>query len=161
MSAEPEPLSFEREYRWTDDARILTITAAPPGWYAFFRKKEGDPGYDPKGDSVHDLAWVEPIACFALVEVMEREQVKVVDGDGEARWQLTGRNELGVENAGGPIVVGSSWPHTKVLPVWLESGEARFPGVDEIDDLGRSAPSLIIGPDTRLDEPWLLKAIRR
>lgn len=156
---------FERDgrrYRWREDVRIKSIVAAPPGWVAVFCKSAYD-GHDPTGD-FHDVAWVEPIACFALLEVIEREEVLEVDDDGDEHWRSTGRDERTIGSAGGPDRPDDHFLHTMVVPVWWDSGEQNFPGADELMPFGSvngRRPSYVFGPGTRFDAPeWLVKELR-
>ena len=146
-------------YRWREDVRILSLAPASPGWLALFRKtKEED--FDPKSDSIYDLAWVEPIACFALVEFMEREErFTETTKDGLELWTATGRTECDAESAGGDDAPNPHWPHTSIRPIWLHSGEMFFPGVDEITKMERG-PDVILGPCHDLHAEWVLERLR-
>jgi hypothetical protein len=149
----------ERKHRWWEDSRILTIVAAPAGWVAVFRKSEHE-GYDPEGTRLSEVAWIEPIVCFALVEVIEREEVSVtIDENGETEWESTGRTELDTSSAGGPARHNPHWPHTTVRPVWRDSAEGSFPGIDEIYRGGRG-PHLILSPDEDPNDESVLERIK-
>jgi hypothetical protein len=147
----------ERRFRWKEDQRIVSIVAAPPGWYALTRKDKAD-AVEGKLESIFDYAWVEPVAVFALVEVIEREEVSDgEDEDGDPVWKTTGRTEMDAANAGGPARSDPYWLHTEVVPLAWHSGEQHFPDSGELDDLGYS---LVVGPNTDLHAPWVLEQFK-
>ena len=136
-------MSDEPEIRWLEDTRILSIVAAPSGWYSLTRRDD-DNGYDPTGGSIHDVAYVEPIAFFALLETVERRYEITKDEDGEDVWEST--RETDVDKDGG-------FPHTYVKPVAWHSGEEHFPGADELGLL--SSQGLVVNPMHDLNASWI------
>jgi hypothetical protein len=73
----PPPTSGGPTELVTPDQRTITIVAAAPGWHSVNIKDDHE--LESEGlkeiKNIHDVAWVEPIPCFALVENTE------VDGD--------------------------------------------------------------------------------
>jgi len=148
----------EKRYRWREDARIVQIVPAPAGWTAVTRKPRSE-RKDVIAESVHDLAYFEPIACFALIEVIEREEVFVGMIDGEYEdWQSTGRTEMNLRNAGGEEANHEHFPTTFVRVIALHTGEAAL--LPDSSDIADSRFDLILGPDTVWDDDWVRDALK-
>lgn len=147
---------MNKQYRWYDDLMIVSIVAAPPGWFALQRKSESE-GFDGTTRSVYDRAWVEPIACFALVEITEREQMATESNQFGPLWHYTGRTSHDVSSAGGDDEAEpAGYPYRTILPVPLHSGEAGFPDPTE---LWPSRWSVIVGPGTDVQARWVLERL--
>jgi len=137
----------ERRRRWFDDCRFITIAAAPPGWWALTTKDPSEVALSsPDRGTIYDYAYVEAVACFALVEEVLRLELL----NGEDDWELT-------ELVDPPP--GQGFPHTRIVPVAWHSGEGHFPGADEFRDY-RFGWDYLVTPPTQLDHRWLVEEFR-
>jgi hypothetical protein len=144
-------MSDEARHEYRSDNRILSIVAAPAGWWALTRRDKDD-GYDPTTGSIYDVAYVEPIAVFALMETVER--LWKITPDPLPDYEEHERFEVEEPDEPEP-----TFPHTYVMPVPWHSGERSFLGADELDVL--STPDLIVHPPFDLTSPWVREFFQR
>src|SRR5262245_10806701 len=118
---------------WIDESRVLSLVAVPAGWKAITHRPLCDRG---EGDSIYDVAWVEDIPCFALVE----------------EWGVSASRHN--YNWDAPVVpTGRTF--FAVRPVLRqESSSFAIQG-----ETGIQGPELVLGPSEDPTDPWVLKRV--
>jgi hypothetical protein len=119
---------------------IRQLVSLPPGWQAVYPQSlAGD--VDPDELSVGDLAYFEPIACLALVEIWDTHDDDPLDDDA--------------------VIPIPGYPASRrqVLPVIKDAGSDYEFELTPSADAGVPSPMMLLTPEDDWQADWVRKRI--